>query len=140
MNNRYLWIGIAVVVVLIGGMFLLNKGGSTTNVPTQNTTTVNETANEPVADTSENQVAVTAEGFSPNTITINTGDRVVWKNESGTAVTVHSDSHPTHLLWPFLNLGSFDDGSTVSVAFDKLGTYTYHNHFNSSQKGTVIVK
>lgn len=65
---------------------------------------------------------------------------MVWTNKSGATATVNSDAHPTHLLWPFLNLGSFDDGKSLSVVFDKAGTYTYHNHFSPSQKGTVIVE
>lgn len=140
MNNKNLWIGIViVVVVLLGGFLLLNKNSSTPAAPTQNVTSQNQTTNKTAEKPKEVDVTVTADGFNPDTITINAGDKVVWKNESGTTVTVNSDLHPTHLLWPFLNLGAFDNGSSVSVVFDKAGTYTYHNHLNASQKGTVVV-
>jgi plastocyanin len=61
-------------------------------------------------------------------------------NKSGKTVTVNSDNHPTHKLYPFLNLGAFENGSSVQAVFDKAGTYTYHDHFNPSNIGKVIVQ
>lgn len=79
-------------------------------------------------------------GFSPQVTTIAPGTRIVWENTSGKEATVNSDPHPTHNLYSILQLGNFDTGETLQVVFDKTGTYTYHNHFDPSQKGTVIVK
>lgn len=137
MNNKFLLI-IAVIVVLLGGFFLLDNKTKNNQV-NQNQTTQKQ--NPTPAKTIEGkEVAVTNTGFEPQTITIKAGQRVVWTNKSGASVTVNSDSHPTHLLWPFLNLGQFADGSSVSVVFEKAGKYTYHNHLNPSQTGTVIVE
>lgn len=68
------------------------------------------------------------------------GTTVVWVNNNGQAATVNSDPHPTHTLFPFLNLGGFEDGSSVSAKFDKVGVYTYHNHLDPTETGTVIVE
>ncbi len=139
-NNKLLLAGFAVVVVVLAGVALLNtKGNNTANPVTQNqeTNTVPTAAQEQIVKA---DVAVTAQGFEPKTVTIKTGTRVVWTNNSGTAVAVHSAVHPTHLLFPFLNLGEFGNGSTVEVVFDKPGTYIYHNHLDPSQTGTVIVQ
>ncbi|HYM65541.1 MAG TPA: cupredoxin domain-containing protein [Candidatus Sulfotelmatobacter sp.] len=141
MNNKFLWIAVLVIVVLgLGGYFLLGNKTSPAN-PTQNTSQNQATTpTEAMQKESSASVSVTSSGFEPQTIKIKAGTKVVWTNSSGGPVTVNSDPHPTHTLWPFLNLGKFDDGSSVSVVFDKAGTYTYHNHFSPEQKGTVIVE
>jgi len=88
----------------------------------------------------EATVLVTSAGFEPSTITVPTGTKVTWVNQSGSLTNVSSDVHPTHLLYPPLNLGSFDAGQSVSLVFDTAGTHGYHNHLNPSEKGTVIVE
>lgn len=137
MNNKFLLI-IVVIAVLLGGFFLLGNKTKDNQV-NQNQTTQKQNPT-PAKTVEGKEVAVTNTGFEPQTITIKAGQRVVWTNKSGASVTVSSDSHPTHLLWPFLNLGQFADGSSVSVVFEKAGKYTYHNHLNPSQTGTVIVE
>lgn len=137
MNNKLIWIVVGAVIVVAGAFVLINNNAGTN----QPQTTQNETATPTQAEQpQQSAVTVTSSGFEPATITVAPGTQVVWTNNSGTEVTVSSDVHPTHLLFPFLNLGNFDDGSSVSIVFDKEGTFTYHNHFNASQKGTVIVK
>lgn len=137
MNNKFLLI-IVVIAVLLGGFFLL--GNKTKNNQVNQNQTTQKQNPTPAKTIEGKDVAVTNIGFEPQTITIKAGQRVVWTNKSGASVTVNSDSHPTHLLWPFLNLGQFADGSSVSVVFEKAGKYTYHNHLNPSQTGTVIVE
>ncbi len=140
MNNKNILIGIVVVIIVLGGALFFLKGNGTSNVV--NTQSQNSSANQTSTTPLplRNDIKVTSTGFEPATLTVKKGTNVIWTNNSGTTVTVNSDLHPTHLLWPFLNLGAFDDGSTVSVVFDKTGTYTYHNHLNASQKGTIIVE
>lgn len=132
---------LAVAVLLIGGGFyFLNKGN-------RNTSTIPLTAvaptSSPVSSESakmEAKVTVTKDGFEPQTLKVKAGTLVIWENKSGQTVTVNSDPHPIHTNWPFLNLGNFDDGMTVSVRFDNIGIYTYHNHLEPTQRGTVIVE
>ena len=85
-------------------------------------------------------VALKDSGFVPKDITVKAGTRVVWINKNRKAATVDSNDHPTHRLYPFLNLGELSDGSLVQVVFDKAGTYGYHNHYNASETGTVTVE
>lgn len=137
MSNKVV-AGLIVVMVVVGAVFLLSNKASQTNktVNTQPITTVSPTSSE--RQTSD--VVVTSKGFEPATITITRGNRVVWLNKSGKDVAVASNDHPTHLLYPPLNLGRFPDGSSVQLIFDKPGTYGYHNHYNPTQNGTVVVK
>lgn len=146
MNSKIL---ITAVVIILGfGAFMLlsNKNNKTvlTTLPSPSAaataTPETTTSASPSAKIEEAKVTVTANGFEPQTLKIKAGTKVTWTNKSGTTANVSSDNHPTHLLYPFLNLGSFSDGSSVSVTFEKSGTFTYHNHLNPSQRGTVIVE
>lgn len=152
MTNRNLILGVVIValIVLAGGFFYI-KSKNTSTPPTTQTQETSAPSIAPSVSTSpssspeamtakETGITLNQDGYSPQTLNIAVGTRVVWTNKSGGPATVSSDPHPSHTLWPFLNLGKFDDNGTVSVIFDKAGTYTYHNHFDSSQKGTVIVK
>jgi len=68
------------------------------------------------------------------------GTKVVWIKKSGAVATVNSADHPTHLVYPPINMGEFKDGTSVQLVFDKPGTYKYHNHLIPSQTGTVVVE
>lgn len=146
------WIAIyAVIGVVVYGLvyylFIAKKQTKPYNTTTQVT---NSTQTSPTTkpmtnpanqiDQEEVKVTLTKSGFSPKTLTISQGAKVIWTNESGAKATVNSDDHPSHKKFPFLNLGSFDNGQTLEVVFDSPGTYTYHNHLNSSQTGTVVVE
>ena len=139
MNNKILIIVVAVVVV-IGGFFLLNKSNTQMSQPQSQSQSQSQSTTQPAAQGTamkEATITVTSSGFNPQVLTIKTGTNVIWTNKSGGDVTVNSDVHPTNLLYPFLNLGVFSDGSSVSVVVKKPGTYTYHNHLNPSQTGTI---
>ena len=137
-NTRLLMLGAVVLVVLVTGYLLLsnkstNQAGTQNPNPTQAQTQTEE-------QNKEASVNVTATGFEPQSLTVSVDTNVVWTNSSGEVTNVSSDNHPTHLRFPFLNLGNFDNGTTVSVVFDKAGTYAYHNHLHPEQTGTVMVK
>lgn len=140
-----------VVVLLAGGAFVLlnnnsNKQPSVTNTenqaPTVEPTSMEKSpSEEPEAmSKTETKVTLTSTGFEPKSITVKVGDKVVWINKSGNTATVDSAQHPTHLVYPKLNLGNFEDGEEVSLVFDEAGKYNYHNHLNASQFGTVVVE
>lgn len=139
MNNmRLLLVGVVVVVVLVAGYLLLSNRSSAPQNNTQTEQAPAETSE--MIDSKETTVTVTESGYEPATITVSPGDSVVWLNQSGGVANVSSDNHPTHLRFPFLNLGNFEDGQTVSVVFEESGTFSYHDHLTPSRTGTVVVK
>ena len=142
MNNKTLVIVIA-VLILIGAVIVIagklgDKSAQPLNVTNQDTTKQGTGGTTPKETISS--INLTSSGFSPNTITIKTGTRVIWLNKSGAAATVNSAVHPSHKVYTPLNLGEFRDGSSVQLVFDKPGTYKYHDHLNPSRTGTVIVE
>lgn len=131
MNNKFLLIIVALIVVFGAFIFLGDKKTDQTN--TIAPSKISENKN--IAT-----VTLTDSGFTPKDLIVKAGTTVVWLNKSGVAATVNSNDHPTHQLYPFLNLGEFGDSSSVQLSFDKPGTYTYHNHYNATSTGTVVVK
>ena len=153
--NKNALIILVIILLVGGGAYLLlsqSKTPSTTSQPTptqpvttqEATPTISSQSATTTPSTKPTQtttsIIVTANGFSPATSTIKAGTTVTWTNQSGTAVSINSDPHPTHTDYPPLNLGRLANGASISLTFDKPGTYGYHNHFNPSQKGTIIVK
>ena len=140
--NKFLTLVVAFIVI-VGAIFFLrgNTINQTTSIPAISTTpSATGTATPSGQQTAtEAAVTLTVTGFNPQAITVKVGTKVVWTNKSGQSATVNSDPHPIHTAYPPLNLGGFDDGGTVSLVFDKAGTYGYHNHLDASQKGTVVV-
>lgn len=133
---------VIIVVVVIAGVLVLGTKKNPNQAPTQSGSQSQQTVTAPAQEQKQSEVivTVTSSGFVPQTVTIKAGIKVVWMNKSGGPVTVNSVVHPTHLVYPPLNLGEFGDGSSVQLVFDKPGTYSYHNHLNPSQTGTIVVE
>jgi plastocyanin len=70
--------------------------------------------------------------FDPKVVEIKAGDTVTWTNNDNFTHTVHVDGQPDHKV---------GRGDSVSIKFDKPGTYHYvctlHSH---DMHGTVIVQ
>ena len=125
---------ILIIAIIVGGIFLYRKSGPAS----QNSQTTQQ--GTPQTTQEESTITYGTNGFSPATLTIKAGTKVTWTNKSGKTFDVESDPHQIHTSYPPMNFGAFSDGSSVSLVFDKTGTYRYHNHLNPSQTGTVIVQ
>lgn len=128
-----------VALALLGGVFLFKKTMVVSN-PKPEITPVPEASASTKPVVSQTEVVLDANGFSPVTVTIKAGSKVVWTNKSEGMATVNSDPHPQHTDYAPLNLGRFSDGGTLELVFGKAGTYKYHNHLDASQIGTVVVE
>lgn len=109
------------------------------NTPTQTPVDTNGTDNQNTPQVFA--VHITSAGFSPSTITISKGDYVQFINDDTASHWVASDPHPTHTDYPgFDAKGAITTGKYFRFQFEKIGTWGYHDHFNPSTKGTVVVK
>lgn len=79
------------------------------------------------------QVTIQNFAFSPQTLTVKPGTKVVWTNRDSVAHTVTSDSG----AWP--DSGPIASGQTFAHTFGKPGTYAYHCHIHPSMTATVVV-
>jgi len=147
--NKIILAVAAVVIVALGGFFLLSnnqtQAPSQDQVsPTQTPEATSQASPSPESATDDEtegvEIELTKSGYNPSKVTVKVGQKITFTNNSGAAATVSSDPHPAHTLFPVVNLGPFQDGDTHTLVIDKPGTYTYHNHLNSSQKGTIVVE
>lgn len=132
------------IYLVIGGLvyagvyyyFLKPKGGYNYNADTTQpspSVLMTPATNSPT-------IQISSSGYSPATLTVAVGATVTWTNTGNTMANVSSDPHPQHTTYPPLNLGIIKPGASESLQFDTPGTYTFHNHLNATQTGTIIVK
>ncbi len=132
MNNKII-IGIIIVVIIIGGAaYFLNKG----NLYQQNTPSQTQTQTNPTSGSSEmakNDITIQNMAFSPASLTVKVGDKVIWTNQDsvGHSATADDSSFDT---------GVIAQGQSGSFTFSKAGTYTYHCSVHPSMKATIIVQ
>lgn len=159
---------IVLIVVIAGGYFLFAKktqapvtnpatGGGTsapleTTNPNPPATTSAQTSGGAAAPTPAH-VTVTYNGtsFSPKTVTIHKGDTVTFVNSSSGQMWVASAPHPTHQGYSGTTVSqhcpdtagtAFDQcsfGNSYTFTFEKVGSWLYHNHANTSVTGTIVV-
>lgn len=143
MGNK-LFIVLLVGIVFFGlSIFFVGKGTKDTQETKQQTSpaviTPSESSDKGVPQ-AKGDITLNANGFEPQSLTVKAGTRITWLNKSGAKASVNSDPHPVHNLYTFLNLGTFGNNQSLQTVFEKAGTYTYHNHFNPTQTGTIVVQ
>lgn len=99
-------------------------------------------------------VNYTANGFSPQSVTVSAGQAVRFVNQTSARMWVGADEHPTHTEYDgsdrathcsgtYTGPTPFDQceaGSEYTFVFAKAGTFGYHNHAAAEHGGTVIVQ
>lgn len=133
-----------VILVLIGWMLLRQKqtpAPTPSSISTPSSTqSAAPAASEGAVMKEEKTVKITTNGFSPQNVTIKAGKTVTWVNSDSVDHTVNSVVHPTHLVYPPLNLGDIKSSQKKSLVFPTAGTYRYHDHLNPSLTGSVTVQ
>jgi plastocyanin len=76
-------------------------------------------------------VTITNFNFSPQTVNVNKGDTVVWKNTDAVGHNVIGKGFSSQTL---------KNGETFSFTFNASGTFDYVCSFHSGMKGQVVVK
>ncbi|MBI4036579.1 cupredoxin domain-containing protein [Candidatus Daviesbacteria bacterium] len=145
MSRNNLIIILAVVVILLVGGYMLFKsqGGYNPSQPSSTYTSSPSPSPSPAttsATAAQNVVTISSTGFNPSSITIKKGESVNWMNSDSSAHAVNSAVHPTHLIYPPLNLGTIQPGNQKLLIFPVAGTYKYHDHLNPSSTGVVVVQ
>ena len=159
--NKVLLSAIAIAIIILASYFLFKVPNTSAPTPTPTPIMIEQTSPGPTIEASitpqaiEHVVTYGNAGYSPKTITIKIGETITFKNESSRNVWTASALHPTHTTYsgtstqqhcPDLSNTSFDQctgssaGDSWSFTFTKTGSWKYHNHLNSSDSGTVVVK
>lgn len=128
---------VAVGVLILGGLFFILKPKSPQNI--QN----NPPANE--QQTQQNVVptgtlAMKAGVFEPQTLIVQKGTKVIFKNEDTKDHWPVSAIHPTHGIYPEFNpKQNIKPGEEWGFVFEKVGNWKYHDHLNPSTTGEIRV-
>lgn len=78
--------------------------------------------------------------FSPASLSIKTGDVVIFKNSSQSDFWPASDPHPAHTNYPDFDAKKpIPPGGTFQFKFMKSGTWGYHNHLQPAVTGVIKV-
>ena len=151
---------VLVLMLLVVVIFFLSgctQSAKPTTEQTPNTdpvvkTEVTTTSEDPVTkkqDVKENTVEITASGFNPQTLTVNSGDVVSFLNKDTALHWPASALHPTHNVYPepggcvgskFDACQGLNKDEVFAFKFNQKGTWKYHDHLNPSLFGTIIVK
>lgn len=136
---------VAVVVVMVTsspGNIYNNAGnnqagtnpGSGTSAPSESTNlgAGNTTSTGQGAQT--HNINIQSFSFTPQALTINAGDTVIWTNMDNVAHTVTSD------LGTELHSAQLSPGQSYSHTFTTAGTYAYHCSIHTMMTGTITVQ
>lgn len=86
-------------------------------------------------------VVYTDEGFSPATVNIAKGTKVMFENKSSKAFWPASGPHPEHTNYPeFDAKKSIPSGESYSFVFEKSGAWGFHDHLDSKKFGKITVE
>jgi plastocyanin len=87
------------------------------------------------------EIARTAGGWEPSTLTVERGSTVLFVNESADGAWPASDVHPTHELYPgFDAQRGVPPGQSWSYTFERAGRWGYHDHLSPETTGVVEVR
>ncbi len=101
---------------------------------TQTTPSVNDQNSSPYGNGPQtHSVSINNFAFSPNSLTINAGDTVVWTNNQGVPHTITSDSGSE------LASSQIQSGQTYSHTFSTPGTFNYHCSIHTTMKASITV-
>jgi len=144
MNSK---ITLAIVVLLVLGavwFVFSNAGGNGEKITLLPAPTINQGA--PLGNAVEKEgaalvVLYTDTGFSPKSLEIVRGEKVIFVNSTDRELWVASAPHPTHGIYPeFDEKTTIGNGETYEFVFEKSGEWKYHNHMNPGDSGVVVVK
>lgn len=86
-------------------------------------------------------IEMTNNGFSPQRITINVNDTVVFINTDTAVHWPASDIHPSHGIYPaFVAKKAIAPASSWSFPFDRVGTWRFHDHLAPEFTGVIRVE
>ncbi len=142
---------IVAIVIVVGILIVVNSVRKVDSEIGENNVKVGSKNIEPQTFT----VLITDEGYSPQTLNIDVGNKVIWRHEGAQQNWPASASHPTHKVYPNSGIekcGTEDEdiifdachglvnGDEWSFTFDEAGSWNYHDHLHPNLWGKIIVK
>lgn len=83
-------------------------------------------------------VEYTLDGFSPDSVTLQVGEKILFSDLVNGDMWVASAPHPIHTDYVEFNQGGV--GLEYLFTFSEPGTYYYHNHKQPENQGVILVQ
>lgn len=100
----------------------------------------NSLTQKSIQTTESYEVELSAEGFKPESLVVKKGATVVFVNSKGGAFWPASDPHPAHTNYSeFDSKQAIPNGESWSYKFDRVGSWTFHDHLSPYFIGKIIV-
>ena len=139
---------LVIVIAVVGGGFFLFKSftqKSAAPVVTTKTSTDGATSSsQSNQDSSPLTITYTNSGFSSAGASVKSGGSITWVNKGDKEIQIGANPHPVHSGNREITGGGFvitlQPGQQTTVTVNKVGSFDYHNHLNSSQGGTINVE
>lgn len=120
--------------------------GKSTSSNQTSTTAQSQANQQATSEPEEGAIVITATdaGFTPAQVTVKSGGKVAYTNNSSKKIQIASDPHPVHTANGELSGGQFvleiSPGALATVVVNKIGTWGYHDHLNPGVRGKVTVE
>ena len=153
MKKGLVTIFVIVAIVIVAGILIFtNFGGSDVNSDNNNN---GGSGSGNSAGPQTFTVTITDDGYSPQSLTISSGDTVTWKNDGSQENWPASAIHPTHRVYPdsdIVKCGTAEEDNIFdacrglanedewSFTFDEAGSWGYHDHLHANLRGTIVVQ
>ena len=150
MRKGFVTIFIIIAIIIVAVILIFVNAGDSSM-----TSTSNDNNGRSNSGSQTKIVTITDSGYSPQSLTISSGDTVVWKNDGSQENWPASAMHPTHTVYPGSGIekcgtseqsGIFDackgleNGESWSFTFNDAGKWNYHDHLNVRMFGSVSVE
>lgn len=133
---------IIVVVVIVVGWLVIQSMNNASEPTDRSGNNQNETNGGSSETSREAALTITYSGteFAPSSATVKVGDVVKVVNNSQNVMEFASADHPTHLKNSEFNVGDIEAGGSATFTVTAAGTWGYHDHYNASAHGELIVE
>jgi cytoskeletal protein RodZ len=135
---RNLVAGLALIAIIALGVWWYTATQQNTANQTPSTQQNNQTSTPSATESPE--IVFDGNSFSPRTIEVTSGSKIVIRNNSSRTVDFTSDPHPIHTNNSELNIGSIAPGGSREATLTRKGTWGYHDHNSEQFTGTIVVR
>lgn len=141
--NKNILVTLLVIGVVALALFIF-MGGENAEAPQAQNQQEEQTSNindEEEVSGETHTIVYTDDGYSPQDITIEAGDRVIFENSSSGNFWPASNDHPVHNDYSeFDSREPIGTSGNFSFTFERAGEWGYHDHLNPQFGGTITVQ
>ena len=127
-NNNLIWIGLGVIVIVVGILMFSGKQNKVDTIIIPNDTVI-----APVNTVKPTSIEIRNSQFIPAELDIKVGEKAVWTN-------FDTITHQVFIEGIGSTSARMGKGEGFSFTFGKAGIYKYHCTYHPTEQGFVVVE